>query len=222
MKISNKEFKFVSTPEKGEVTAVYDQPESAKALLVLGHGSGSNLRHSLMAELSEALNEQLIATFRFNYPYSERGKGGIDGEKVRLSTVRSAINAAQKDNEALPIFAGGHSMSGRMFSMAQANAPIEKLAGIIFYAFPLYSTSIERAEHLKKINLPMLFLSGQRDKMANLDLLEPVVSGLTRSSLHVVDTADHGFKVLKRRKTEEAVTSELARVTSQWIGEILG
>ena len=74
MKISNKEFKFVSTPEKGEVTAVYDQPESAKALLVLGHGSGSNLRHSLMAELSEALNEQLIATFRFNYPYSERRK----------------------------------------------------------------------------------------------------------------------------------------------------
>ena len=108
--------------------------------------------------------------------------------------------------------------------MAQANAPIEKLAGIIFYAFPLYSSnpSIERAEHLKKINLPMLFLSGQRDKMANLDLLELVVSGLTRSSLHVVDTADHGFKVLKRRKTEEAVMSELARVTSQWIGEILG
>jgi len=224
MKISNKEFKFVSTPEKGEVTAAYDQPESAKALLVLGHGSGSNLRHSLMETLSEALNEQLIATFRFNYPYSERGKGGMDGEKVRLSTVRSAINVAQKDNEALPIFAGGHSMSGRMFSMAQANAPIEKLAGIIFYAFPLYSSnpSIERAEHLKKINLPMLFLSGQRDKMANLDLLELVVSGLTRSSLHVVDTADHGFKVLKRRKTEEAVMSELARVTSQWIGEILG
>ena len=223
MKISNKEFKFVSTPEKGEVTAVYDQPESAKALLVLGHGSGSNLRHSLMAELSEALNEQLIATFRFNYPYSERGKGGMDGEKVRLSTVRSAINAAQKENEALPLFASGHSMSGRMFSMAEANAPIEKLAGIIFYAFPLYSKpSIERAEHLKKINLPMLFLSGQRDKMANLDLLEPVVNGLTRSTLHVVDTADHGFKVLKRRKSEEAVMSELARVTFQWIGEILG
>ena len=87
MKISNKEFKFVSTPEKGEVTAVYDQPESAKALLVLGHGSGSNLRHSLMAELSEALNEQLIATFRFNYPYSERRKGGMDGEKVRLQKL---------------------------------------------------------------------------------------------------------------------------------------
>ena len=78
-----------------------------------------------MEELSESLNEQLIATFRFNYPYSERGKGGLDGEKVRLSTVRSAINAAQKENATLPLFAGGHSMSGRMFSMVQTNDPLE-------------------------------------------------------------------------------------------------
>ena len=99
MKISNKEFKFVSTPEKGEVTAVYDQPESAKALLVPGHGSGSNLRHSLMAELSEALNEQLIATFRFNYPYSER-------RKSKTTKIQLAIHAVQRENDGLTLFAG--------------------------------------------------------------------------------------------------------------------
>ena len=136
MKTSNKEFKFVSTPEKGEVAAVYDQPESAKALLVLGHGSGSNLRHSLMEELSETLNEQLIATFRFNYPYSERGKGGMDGEKVRLSTVRSAINAAQKENETLPLFAGGHSMSGECFLWPKLIPPLKDWQVLFFTPFP--------------------------------------------------------------------------------------
>jgi len=223
MKISSQEFKFVSTPEKGEVSAIYDLPESANAMMVLGHGSGSNLRSNLIKTLSEALNKQFIATLRFNYPYSERGRGGMDGEKVRLSTIRSAVRATREKNESLPIFAGGHSMSGRMFSLTQSNEAIENLNGIIFYAFPLYSSSpsTKRAEHLKNIKLPMLFLSGQRDKMAKLDLLEPVVGSLSNSRLHIVDTADHGFKVLKRRKSEEPVISELARVTSEWMTEIL-
>ena len=91
MKISTKEFKFHSAPGKEEVTAIYDQPELAKSVLVLGHGSGSNIKHQLMSELSNALNHKSIATIRFNYPYSEKGKGGMDGEKVRLSTVRSAL-----------------------------------------------------------------------------------------------------------------------------------
>ena len=160
-----------------------------KALLVLGHGSGTNMRHGFMQELSDALNGTGIATFRFNYPYSEKGGGGMDGEKVRLATVRAAVETAKMEADGLPVFAGGHSMSGRMFSMACANAPIEGLRGIVFVAFPLHAgkPNTDRAEHLKDVDVPMLFLSGQRDSMANLDLLKPVVENLANARLHVVD-----------------------------------
>ena len=210
--------KFIATREKGEVSALYARPHGATAVLVLGHGSGTNMRHQFMQDLSDALNEVGIATFRFNYPYSEKG-GGMDGEKVRLATVRAAIETAMKQAHGLPVFAGGHSMSGRMISMASAEDPIDGLKGIVFFAFPLYASKPDtaRADHLKNVAAPMLFLSGQRDRMADLKLLSPVVKGLERAALHVVDTADHGFKVLKRRNTDEPVMEELARVAGAWM-----
>ena len=218
MAIDVKELKFVATEEKGEVSALLVKPRGAKALLVLGHGAGTNMRHGFMQALSDALNEVGIATFRFNYPYSEKG-GGMDGEKVRLATVRAAIVLGMKEAKGLPVFAGGHSMSGRMFSMAVAQEAIEGLKGIVFFAFPLYASkpNMERAEHLAEVNVPMLFLSGQRDKMADLKLLAPVVKKLKNATLHEVDTADHGFKVLKRRAKEEPVMDELARVAGEWM-----
>ena len=211
--------KFIATPEKGEVSALYARPRGAKALLVLGHGSGTNMRHRFMQDLSDALNEVGVATFRFNYPYSEKDGGGMDGEKVRLATVRAAIETAMKRARGLPVFAAGHSMSGRMISMAFAENPIDGLKGIVFFAFPLYASKPDtaRAAHLKDVAVPMLFLSGQRDRMADLDLLSPVVEGLEHAALHVVDTADHGFKVLKRRNTDEPVMAELARVAGTWM-----
>lgn len=213
-----KELKFVATEEKGEVSALLAKPRSAKALLVLGHGAGTNMRHDFMQGLSDALNAVGVATLRFNYPYSEKG-GGMDGEKVRLATVRAAIALAQKQVKNLPVFAGGHSMSGRMFSMAVAAEAIDDLKGIVFFAFPLYASkpNTERAEHLKAVKVPMLFLSGDRDKMADLKLLAPVVKKLKNAMLHELDTADHGFKVLKRRATEEPVLDEVARVASEWM-----
>lgn len=213
-----KELKFVATEEKGEVSALLAKPGGAKALLVLGHGAGTNMRHDFMQGLSDALNAVGIATLRFNYPYSEKG-GGMDGEKVRLATVRAAIALAQKQVKNLPVFVGGHSMSGRMFSMAVSEEAIEGLKGIVFFAFPLYASkpNTERAEHLKQVTVPMLFLSGDRDKMADLKLLAPVVKQLKNATLHALDTADHGFKVLKRRATEEPVLDEAARVASEWI-----
>lgn len=222
MAVETKDLKFTATEEKGEVSAILAKPggpDGAKALLVLGHGSGTNIHHRLMQELSDALNGTGIATFRFNYPYSEKGGGGMDGEKVRLATVRAAVETAKKEEDGLPVFAGGHSMSGRMFSMACANEPIEGLRGIVFFAFPLHAgkPNTDRAEHLKAVEVPMLFLSGQRDSMADLDLLKPVVDDLANARLHVVDTADHGFKVLKRRNTDEPVMEELARVATEWM-----
>ena len=203
--METKELKFTATVEKGEVSAILAQPVDAKALLVLGHGSGTNMRHNFM--------QQLVV------PGQGERSGGMDGEKVRLATVRAAIETAKTEADGLPVFAGGHSMSGRMFSMACANSPIEGLRGIVFVAFPLHAgkPSTDRAEHLKDVDVPMLFLSGQRDKMADLGLLEPVVDGLEHATLHIVDTADHGFKVLKRRNTDEPVMEELARVAAAWM-----
>ena len=210
--------KFLATEEKGEVSALIARPSGADALLALGHGAGTNMRHPFIQDLSGALNDAGIATFRFNYPYSERG-GGMDGEKVRLATVRAAIATAMNHADDLPVYAGGHSMSGRMVSMACSQEPMDGLKGIVFFAFPLHAgkPNTERAVHLQNVPVPMLFLSGQRDKMADMKLLGPVVNGLDGATLHVVDTADHGFKVLKRRNTDEPVLEELARVAGGWI-----
>ncbi len=218
MAVEAEELRFLATEEKGEVSALFALPHGAEALLVLGHGAGTNMRHSFMQDLSDALNDAGIATFRFNYPYSEKG-GGMDGEKVRLATVRAAVTTAMNHADGLPVFAGGHSMSGRMVSMACAQEPIDGLKGIVFFAFPLHAgkPNADRAEHLQDVPAPMLFLSGQRDKMAKLALLEPVVGKLEGARLHVVDTADHGFKVLKRRTSDEPVLDELARVACGWM-----
>jgi len=145
----------------------------------------------------------------------------MDGERVRLATVCAAVTAANDEVWRLPVFAGGHSMSGRMVSMACAQRAMDQLKGIILFAFPLYSgqPSTERAEHLKSVIAPTLFLSGQRDKMADLKLLQPVVEGLEHATLHIVDTADHGFKILKRRNTDEPVMDELARISASWMLE---
>ena len=217
-----KELKFTAHEEKGEVSALYLRPPEAGALLVLGHGAGTSMRHTFMEELAQALAAAGVATFRYNYPYSEKGGGGMDGEKVRLSTVRAAVAAAARQAPGLPLFAGGHSMSGRMTSMAAAEEPLAGLRGILFFAFPLHPAGkpgTERAAHLEKVTVPMLFISGPRDALAELSLLEPAVNKLgERATLHLVDTADHGFRVRKRsRSSTEPVMEELARVASSWM-----
>lgn len=214
--------RFLATPEKGEVSALLRRPDDARALLVLGHGASTNMRHAFLAGLSAALADVGIATFRYQFPYMEKGGGGLDGRAVLLATVRSAVAAAAAAVPDLPLFAGGHSMSGRMTSNAAAEAPLPALRGIVFVAFPLHPAGkpgIERAEHLAAVTVPMLFLSGSRDDLGDMSLLRPVVERLgQRATLHVVETGDHGFKVLKRsRTTEEPVLEELARVTSGWM-----
>jgi predicted alpha/beta-hydrolase family hydrolase len=217
--------KFVATPEKGEVSALLRRPEAARALLVLGHGASTNMRHAFLTGLSDALAQAGVATFRYQFPYMERGGGGLDSRSVLLATVRSAVAAAHSAAPDLPLFAGGHSMSGRMTSMAAAEAALPHLRGILFVAFPLHPAgkpATERAEHLAQVTVPMLFLSGTRDDLADMTLLRPVVEKLgDRATLHVVETADHGFKVLKRsRGTDEPVLDELARTGAEWMARV--
>ena len=217
------ESKFIATPEKGEVSSILMRPDDAEWLLVLGHGAGTNMRSSTLQTIAERLADIGIATFRYQFPYMERGGGGRESEAVALQTVRSAAAAAYEAASDLGILVGGHSYSGRMSSMSAAKEPIEQVIGLVFFAFPLHPSGregTERAEHLGNVTVPMLFLSGTRDKLAVLELLEPVCEKLDKATLHLLDTADHGFKVLKRRKTEEDVFVEMARVISGWTGSL--
>ena len=215
------ESKFIATPEKGEVSSLLMRPDDAKWLLVLGHGSGTNMRHSTLQTIAERLADIDIATFRYQFPYMERGGGGRESQAVALATVRSAAAAAHEAASELEILVGGHSYSGRMSSHTAAEAPIQHVRGLVFFAFPLHPSGregTERAEHLNDVTVPMLFLSGTRDKLASFELLEPVCEKLgDKATLHLLDTADHGFKVLKRRKTEEDVFVEMARVVNEWV-----
>ncbi len=215
---------FVATPEKGRVSALLMRPEGATHILVLGHGASSNMRHALLQNMAERMAEAGIATFRYNFPYTEHHKAR-DSKEVCTATVRSAVGAAHAAAPDLPILAGGHSFGGRMTSTAASESPLDHVVGLVFFSFPLHQPGkpdTKRADHLGAVSLPMLFLSGTRDELASLDLLEMVCKKLGRSAkLHLLDTADHGFRILKRtRTTDEDVFAEMARVTAGWASNL--
>ena len=218
--LKSSELKFVATSSKGEVSAILIRPDEATHLLVLGHGASSNMRTPLLEKLAGHLAMQKIATLRYNFPYSEN-KRGRDPNPVCIATIRSAVKAARKAAPDLPMLAGGHSFSGRMTTTAASDGSLEGVVGLVLFAFPLHpagAPDTKRADHLTKVNLPMLFLSGTRDALGELDLLLPVVENLPDyATLHLLDTADHSFKTLKQtRTTTEDVFDEIARVTSEW------
>jgi len=213
--------KFLPTPTQGEVSALWSCPVEPRYVLCLGHGAGSTLQHRLMQQLSLALNERGVATLRFNYPYSERGRG-MDSEPTRLATVRAAAALAAERARGLPLFAGGHSMSGRMFTLASSREPLPGVRGLVCFAFPLHSGAPDtaRAVHLAQVPVPLLFVSGTRDKMAESELLKGVVAGLPSAELHALDGADHGFAASRRRQSGEPVLTEAARVTEAWMARV--
>ena len=218
------EGKFVATEEKGEVTSLLLRPALARWLLVLGHGASTNLRHRTLQTIAEHLADVSVATFRYNFPYMERGGGGRDSQEVTLATVRSAVAAAHRGADDLELLAGGHSFGGRMTSLAQSQSPLEGVRGLVLFSFPLHPSGkpgIERAAHLSGVSVPMLFLSGTRDDLAELNLLRPVCEELgEKATLHLLETVDHGFAVHKRtRQSAEDVFVEMARVLGSWIAD---
>lgn len=215
-----KEMKFLATPEKGEVSAILIRPDGATHLLVLGHGASTNMRHATLETIAERLAEVGIATFRYNFPYSESGKGR-DGQGVCTATVRAAVAKAHSAEPELPLLAGGHSFGGRMTSTAASESPLESVRGLVFFSFPLHPAGkpdTKRADHLANVSVPMLFLSGTRDELADMALLGPVCEHLgDRATLHALDTADHGYKVRKTSRTNpEDVFGEMARIVREW------
>ena len=214
------EMKFLATEEKGEVSALLLRPEGAQSLLALGHGAGTNMRHRTIQTIAERCFDAGIATMRYNFPYSETG-GGRNSNAVCQETIRAAVATARGVAGGMRLLVGGHSFSGRMSSMAAAEEALEGVSGLVLFAFPLHPAGkpgTERAEHLRSVTTPMLFLSGTRDGLGQADLLRPVCDDLgDAATLHFLDTADHGFKTLKRsRKTDEDVVVEMARVLEGW------
>jgi predicted alpha/beta-hydrolase family hydrolase len=220
------EHTFEATSSSGDVSALLMHPIDADLMLILGHGAGAGMRHPFMEDLAARLAARRIATFRYQFPYLEQGRRRPDYQPVLLKTVRSAARAALAVSNGLPLVAGGKSMGGRMTSLAASKDSLSGIQGLVFFGFPLHPAQkpgIERSEHLRDVGVPLLFLNGTRDKLAQLDLLEPVCQGLGKSAtLHLIEGADHGFHVLKRSgRTDEEVMDELADATRSWIDDLV-
>ena len=203
------------------MSALLQRPLDARLLYVLAHGAGAGMRHPFLASVARALAGRGIATLRYQFPYVEAQARRPDPPGVLEATVRSAVAAAASAAPGLPLVAGGKSLGGRMTSNAQAKQPLPGVRGLVFLGFPLHPPKRPgdaRAEHLSAVQVPMLFLQGTRDDLAELRLLEPVCHRLgDRATLHVVEGADHSFRVLKRSgRSDEEVVAELGDAVANW------
>ena len=203
------------------VSALLQLPANARACFVLGHGAGAGMAHSFMNDLANALEARQIGTLRYNFPYMESGSKRPDPPALCHATVRAAVEEARKQAPGIALVAGGKSFGGRMTSQAQAAKPLPEVRGLAFVGFPLHPAkkpSTERAAHLSDVKIPMLFLQGTRDDLADLTLLEPIVQKLGSSAtMKRIEAADHSFHVLARsgRKDNE-VMDELADAIASW------
>ncbi|KWV56820.1 alpha/beta hydrolase [Bradyrhizobium macuxiense] len=212
----------ITVSDSNAVSALLLWPAEARAVYVFAHGAGAGMTHPSMEAIAAGLAERGIATLRYQFPYMEKGSKRPDPPAIAQATVRAAVAEAARHCGRLPLFAGGKSFGGRMTSQAQAKVPLPGVRGLMFLGFPLHAAgkpSSERAEHLSDVKIPMLFLQGTRDALAELDLLEPVVKGLgARATLHLVQEADHSFHVLKRSgRNDGDVMAEVLDAFAAWV-----
>lgn len=206
----------------GTVSALWMEPAKPRAALVLAHGAGAWMTHRSMSAVAEGLAERGVATLRYQFPYMERGSKRTDAPAVAQAAVRAAVGAATRLAPGLKLFAGGRSFGGRMTSQAQGSAPLPEVRGLVFFAFPLHPAkkpAVERARHLRDVGLPMLFLQGTRDALAELDLLRAVVGDLGgRATLRLFEEADHAFHVpAKTGRKDTEVMAEILDAAAGWM-----
>ena len=216
--MESKSLSLEISPAIGNVSAEYIVPEKAKCIITLAHGAGAGMNHSFMIALAKTLSEASIATMRFNFPFTENKKGRPDPPAVAHKTIQAAISKAKELFPELPLFVAGKSFGGRMTSQFLSAHHDATVKGIIFYGFPLHPSgkpSTERAEHLKDVKVPMLFLQGTKDELATWDLIESVCESLPRAKLVKIEGADHSFKAGKQN-----VIQVLADITNDWIEKI--
>ncbi len=203
----------------GSVSGEYIIPPKSNCIITIAHGAGAGMNHPFMTALANALAEKDITTLRFNFPFTENKKGRPDVPAVAHKTIEAAIARAHKKFPSLPLFVSGKSFGGRMSSQYLATHPDRPVKGIIFYGFPLHppgKPSAERAEHLKDVKQPMLFLSGTRDEFATRGLIQDVCSSLKNAALIEIEGANHGFKAGKQNTTEM-----LANFTKDWVEQLI-
>ena len=210
----------------GAVSALLDVPADAHALYVFGHGAGAGMAHAFMASVALGLAERGIATLRYQFPYMERGSRKPDVPKVAHATVRAAVAEAARRQPLLPLVAGGKSFGGRMTSQAQAAAPLPGVIGLLFFGFPLHPAgkpSIERAQHLAAVKVPMLFVQGTRDELADAGLIEPTVDALRgTATLHWVPEGDHSLHVpAKSGRSDAQVLSTALDAVRDWVERVI-
>src|SRR5438034_10454311 len=205
----------------GDVSGLLLRPDGARLLYVLAHSAGAGMRHPFLEVVAQRLAERSIATLRYQFPYMEQRGRRPDPPAVAAATVRAAVIEAARVAPGLPLVAGGKSFGGRMTSTAQAEQPLPGVRGLVFLGFPLHPPGRpgdSRAEHLARVQIPMLFLLGDRDELADLQLLKAVVAGLgERATLHLLQGGDHSFHVLKRSgRTDADVMGEIADAIAEW------
>jgi predicted alpha/beta-hydrolase family hydrolase len=208
------------------VSGLLQRPEHAIACCVLAHGAGAGMTHRFMAAVADGLAARDVATLRYQFPYMESGSKRPDRPALAHATVRAAMAAANRLAPGLPLFAGGKSFGARMTSQTQAAAPLPGMRGLIFLGFPLHPAnkpSDERARHLAEVHIPMLFVQGTRDTLADTRLLLPMVDALgMRATLKLLDQADHSFHVPARSgQTDAQVACDALDGATAWIRGVL-
>jgi uncharacterized protein len=217
---------MITVDDAHTVSSLLLVPDEAAACYVIAHGAGAGMTHPFMEAVANGLFERRIATLRYQFPYMEQGSKRPDRPALAHATIRAAVDAARRQLPALPLFAGGKSFGGRMTSQAQAESPLTGVRGLIFLGFPLHAAgkpSVERAGHLAQIEIPMLFLQGTRDALADPSLLAPMVAGLgNAATLESVDDADHSFHVPVRSGRNDAQTLAIVLdAIAHWVSEHL-
>lgn len=207
------------------LSALYRAPEDLNPLLVLAHGAGAGFDHHHMTAIADALAVHGIGTLRFNFPFIQQGRRRVDSKEDCLHTIGAALSAAETFASGSDIYLGGHSFGGRMASHYLAEHD-HNVTGLVLFSFPLHvrkKPDSKRAAHLSELTAPVLFLSGDRDTLAESELLSSIVTDLQQATLHWLDTADHSYKILKRtRQSAEDIYAEAARVTVNWMADCHG
>jgi predicted alpha/beta-hydrolase family hydrolase len=215
----------IDIAKAGAVSALLTLPADARACFVFAHGAGAGMTHPFMETVAQGFCERGVATLRYQFPYMEKASKRPDPPAVAHAAVRAAVAEAARRCAGLRLIAGGKSFGGRMTSQAQALEPLPGVDGLAFFGFPLHPAgkpSSDRAKHLADIHVPILFLQGSRDTLAELNLLEPVVKSLGPSaSLHRVEAADHSFHVPARSgRNDREVMNEILDAFAGWVDAI--
>jgi hypothetical protein len=227
MSASQAERLTITVGANHSVCGLFERPSAARAVLVLAHGAGAGMEHASMQGVATGLTRRGIAILRYQFPYMERKSRRPDPPPLCHATVRAAVAQAARLAPDLPLAAGGRSFGGRMTSQAQAQAPLAGVRGLVYLAFPLHPAGrpgTDRAAHLREIDIPMLFIQGTRDELADLELLRPLVQSLgAQATLHLLEQADHSFHVPARSGRSDAdIRDDALDAACAWLERLRG